>query len=140
MSIAASSTPTASAVIRPRHAGMLRTGLVIAIVISVLNAIPAVAEIGLDGSPWDILVIFLAIFCPVVAVATIVLSVLAWHGRRRPAGAVAVLQLVAIIWLVPPFVLVFVDPIPPASLIAAGVTIALEVVAAWLILRGRSAV
>lgn len=132
-------TPASAARTRPRNAGMLRTGLVLAIVLSVLSAIPAVAEIGLDGTPWDILVIFLAIFCPVVAVATIVLSILAWNGARRPAGWVAALQLVAVIGLLPPFVLVFVDPIPPGALIAAGVSIALEVLAAWLILRGRAA-
>ena len=137
MSIA-SSTAVASVRARggARHPAALRFGLVLATLISILNAIPAVSEIGLDGTPWDVLVIFLAMFCPAIAIATVVLVPFAWNGRRRPAIWIAALQLVAIIGLLPPFFLVFLDGLPVIAPISAGITIVLEVLAAWLIIHG----
>lgn len=127
--------PAAVTSSRPRHPVALRVGLVMAALISVLNAIPAVFDIGLDGTPWDILVIFLAILCPVIAVATLALVPFAWTGRRRPATWIAVMQLVAIVGLLPAFVLVFTDGLPLIAPLSAGITILLEVLVAWLIVR-----
>ena len=121
---------------RARHPVALRFGLVLAALISILNAIPAVSDIGLDGSPWDILVIFLAIFCTVIAILTVVLLPFAWNGRRRPAIWIAAMQLVAIVGLLPPFVLVFTDGLPLIAPMSAATTIVLEVLTAWLILHG----
>lgn len=64
----------------PRRPVSLRIGLALAAAFTVLNAIPAVSEIGLDGSAWDILVIFLAIYCPLTALVTLALVPLAWNG------------------------------------------------------------
>lgn len=121
---------------QPRRPVSLRVGLVMAALFSVLNAIPAVAEIGLDGTAWDVLVIFLAIFCPLSAIATLVLLPLAWRGRRWPAAWVAGIQVGSILALWPPFVLVFVDGLPMIAPISAGITYLLSLLAAWLILRG----
>jgi hypothetical protein len=131
----ATAAPSAAARPRPRHPIALRVGLILAALISVLNAIPAL-DVGLDGSPWDILVIFLAVFCPAIALATLALIPFAWNGRRRPAVWIAALQLAAIIGLLPPFVLVFTDGLPLIAPLSAGITILLEVLVAWLIVHG----
>lgn len=123
----------------PRRPVSLRIGLALAAAFTVLNAIPAVSEIGLDGSAWDILVIFLAIYCPLTALVTLALVPLAWYGRRRPAQWVAGIQVASILTLWPPFVLVFVDGLPLMAPISAGVSYLLALVAAWLILRGMRA-
>ncbi|MCB0910655.1 MAG: hypothetical protein KDB60_03450 [Propionibacteriaceae bacterium] len=120
----------------PRRPRSLRIGLVLAALFTVLDAIPAVSEIGLDGTAWDVLVIFLAIFCPLSALATLILLPFAWHGRRRPAQWVAGIQVASILGLWPPFVLYFVDGLPLIAPISAGVGYALSLLAAWLIVRG----
>lgn len=123
----------------PRHPLQLRIGLALAAVFTVLNAIPAVSEVGLDGTAWDVLVVFLAIYCPLTALATLALVPLAWNGRRRPAQWVAGIQIASVLALWPPFVLVFVDGIPLMAPISAGATYLLALLAAWLILRGMQA-
>ena len=129
----------AAAADRPRHPVALRSGLILAVVVSGLSAIPAVGEIGLDGTAWDVLVIFLAILTPIIALTAIVLLPFAWTGRRTPATVVAVSQLVAILGLWPGVVLYFVDGLPIIAPISAALTIAVEVLVAWLILRGMRA-
>ncbi|NNC13251.1 hypothetical protein HII28_15350 [Planctomonas sp. JC2975] len=124
--------------IRPRHPVALRIGLVLAALVSILNALPAVTDIGLNGTPWDAVVIGLAVLTPAIAIATLVLLPFAWMGNRRPAVWVAALQLVAILGLLPPFVLVFTDGLPLIAPLSAGITILLELLFAWLIVHGAA--
>jgi hypothetical protein len=118
---------------RPRT---LRIGLVLAAVLAVLSAIPAV-DVGSDGSGWDAVAIAVAVLAVVVLLGTLGLLVPAWRGNRRAALGVAVLALVAILPILPAFVLVAAGEIPAMAAAAAGVGLLLQVLAAVLVLRGR---
>ena len=104
----------------------LRICLVLSILGAILAAIPAVAEIGLDGSIWDVVVIALAVACPAVALALIVLTPLAWNARRRPVIGVLVALGVSILTILPAF---FLAPgeVPSEAIVAAWVGLAVTV-------------
>ena len=106
------------------HRVLLRIGLVLAALGSVVSAIPAVAEIGLDGSIWDVVVIALAVLCPAVAITIIVLTPFAWNGRRKPAIGVLVALGVSILTILPAF---FLAPgeVPTEAIISAVVGLVL---------------
>jgi hypothetical protein len=118
---------------RPRT---LRIGLLLAAVLAVANAIPAL-DVGFDGSGMDVVVVVVAVLAALVLLGTLVLGVPAWRGNRRAALVVAVLALVAILPSLPAFALVATGEIPAVAAVAAGVGLLLQVLAAVLILRGR---
>lgn len=101
----------------PRR-GLLRMGLVLSALGSAVSAVPAVAEVGLDGSAWDVVVIALAILCPAIALTIVVLTPFAWNGRRGPTIAVLIALAVSILTILPAF---FLAPgeVPSAGIIAA---------------------
>lgn len=132
----ASSTALDGAAGRARHPARLRVGLVLSVLLAVLSAIPAVSEIGLDGSAWDVLVIALAVVMPAIALATIVLTPLTWTGRRRYAVIVAVGQAVLILQLVIPVALFARGEVPGPVVVVASVSAGLSALAMWCVLSG----
>lgn len=129
-------TPTRPTAV-PTRRRSLRIGLVLAALLAVGGAVPAVAEIGFDGTGWDAVVVLVAIVSPAIAVATLVLVPLAWHGRRGPAVAVIALQLAAILPAVPPF-LHAPGELPASASISAAIGIALNLLAVALVWRGMA--
>lgn len=121
---------------RPQHPIALRSGLVLGAAALILSAIPAVGEIGFDGTGWDVLVAAMAVLCPAAALAALALLPFAWNGRRGPSLWSAGLQLGSIVLLLPPFVLVFTDGLPLIAPLGAAITILLQVLFAGLILHG----
>ncbi len=118
--------------------GLVRTGVVIALVLSIAAAVPAVM-VGFDGSGWDGVVIAVAVLSAGTALATLVLAWWAWRGVRPAALAIAVLQLVGVLPALPAFFLPA-DEVGGAILFASAGILA-NVLAAALILfglRGRS--
>lgn len=113
----------------------LRIGLVLAALLTVAGAVPAVAEIGFDGTPWDVVVVLVAIGSPLIAIATLVLVPLAWHGRRGPSIGVIVLQLLAILPALPPY-LHAPGELPAIAAISATIGIGLNVLALTLVAAG----
>lgn len=130
MSTTASTTTT----FRP---GLLRTGLVLGTLIQLSAVPPATFEIGLDGSAWDVLVVFLAIFAPVVALASLILTVLAWKGAPAPCRWFTILQFISILQCLPAFVLFFVDGLPLIAPITSVIGIGLILLAVFLVSKGR---
>lgn len=122
--------------LRPTRPTVLRIGLVLAAVLAVLDAIPAL-DVGFDGSGWDVVVVLVAVVAVLVLLGTLVLGVPAWRGNRRAALVVAVLAVVATLPTLPAFVLAATGEIPPVAAVAAGVGLLLQALAAGLILRGR---
>lgn len=116
---------------RPRLIA-LRVGLILSILGSILAAIPAVSEIGLDGSVWDVIVIALAIACPAIAVALIVLTPFAWNGRRGPVIGVLIALGISILTILPAF---FLAPgeVPSEAIVAAIVGLLLTLGIMWMI-------
>ena len=116
-------TATSLSATSPRRVP-LRIGLVLAVLGSVVAAIPAVAEIGLDGSIWDVVVVALAVLCPAVAIAIIILTPLAWNGRRKPVIGVLVALGVSILTILPAF---FLAPgeVPSEAIVSAVVGLVL---------------
>lgn len=123
----------------PRKPGLLRIGLVLCALLAVLSAIPAVSEIGLDGTEWDILVIAMAIVMPLIAIATIALVPFGWSGRRRPALLVVGMQGVLLLQLVIPIILFATGEVPLPAVVAATVSAALTVLAMVFVVRGARA-
>lgn len=74
---------------------VLRIGLVLAALLALGGTIPALFDIGFDGTGWDTVVVLVAIFSPVILVGTVVLLPFAWKGRRTPSLAIIGLQLAA---------------------------------------------
>jgi hypothetical protein len=99
----------------------LRIGLVIAALLLISNAIPAVSEIGLTGSGWDVVVITLAIVTPLIALGAVVFGILAWRGARRPAIAVIIMLFISVLTMLPVFFLG--DEVPAAAFVVVGITI-----------------
>ena len=126
-----SAVPTGAA----RRPIVLRIGLVLAIVLSLGGAIPAVFEIGFDGTGWDVVVVLVAIVSPLILVATIVLVPFAWRGRRAPSLVIIALQLAAILPALPPY-LHAPGQLPPEAAISATIGIALNIISAALIALG----
>lgn len=83
-----------------RRAVPLRIGLVLATLLAVAGAVPALM-IGLDGSAWDPIVIIIAVLSGGVALGTLALVAFAWNGRRGPCIAIIVLQIVSILPALP---------------------------------------
>jgi hypothetical protein len=113
----------------------LRIGLVLCAVLLVMSAVPAL-DVGLDGSGWDIVVISLAVAVPAAALATLVLVPFAWRGARRPALAVALVQVVSNLQTVP-VLLLPAGTLPAAAVVAVLGGTVLSLVAAGLVLVGR---
>ncbi|WP_062462675.1 hypothetical protein [Demequina soli] len=112
----------------------LRAGLALAAVLLVVGAIPAL-DVGLDGSAWDPVVIAFAVLAAGMTLATLVLVPLAWHGRRGPAIAVIVIQVVSILPALPAFLLPA-DEAGPTHVAAAAIGIALSLAACALVATG----
>ncbi len=106
-----------------------RVGLVLATALAVLGAIPSLIGIS------DVVSLAIGIFSTGIAVATLVLLVPAWRGRRAPALATAILQLGAILPALPAFFLPS-DEVPAGNVVLAAVGSLLNVLAAVLILVG----
>ena len=87
-----------------RRAVPLRIGLVLATLLAVAGAVPALM-IGLDGSAWDPIVIIIAVLSGGVALGTLALVAFAWNGRRGPCIAIIALQIVSILPALPAFLL-----------------------------------
>ncbi|THG28539.1 hypothetical protein [Naasia lichenicola] len=117
----------------------LRIGLILGVVLLVASAIPAVSDIGFDGSGMDVVVVLLAILMPAMALAAIVLVPFAWSGRRRPSLAFVILQLVSLVPSLPPIVLAVSGQIPVVVLAAVGIGALLTVLSAVLVGRGMGA-
>ena len=113
----------------------LRTGLALCILLTVLPTIPAVFDIGFDGSGWDIVVVVVAVLSPAIMIATLLLVPVAWKGRRRSRIAVAALQVVAMFPALPPFFHPF-GVLSPAASVAALIGICLNALAASLVVVG----
>lgn len=118
-----------------RRPAALHAGLILAVLLLVGGTIPALLDIGFDGTAWDVVVVLVAIVSPAILVATIVLLPFAWNGRRTPSITVVALQLVAVLPALPPY-LHAPGELPPEAGIAATIGIALNLVAAALILVG----
>lgn len=114
---------------------LVRVGLVLAVLLSIGGAIPAVFDIGFDGTGWDVVVVIVAIVSPLILVATVALVPFAWNGRRTPALVIAALQLAAILPALPPY-LHAPGQLPPEAAISATIGIALNLVTATLIALG----
>lgn len=112
----------------------LRIGLVLCAVLLVAAAVPSL-DVGFDGTGWDVVVVVLAVLVPAAAVATVVLVPFAWRGRRRPALAVAWIQLASLLQSVPPLLLPA-GVLPGAAYAAIGAGALLTLVAAALVLVG----
>ena len=140
MSITSTSAAAAvSAAQGPRRPALLRIGLILCALLAVLSAIPAVAEIGFDGSAWDILVVAMAIVLPLIALATVALVPIAWRGRRRPALAIVWMQAVLLLQLVVPLILFATGEVPLPAVIAATISAAITAMAMVLVVKGAQA-
>lgn len=113
----------------------LRTGLVLCMLLTVLATIPAVFDIGFDGSGWDVVVVVVAVLSPALMIATLVFVPFAWKGARRPRIVVAALQVAAMLPALPPFFHPL-GVLPPAANVAALIGICLNALAASLVLVG----
>ena len=102
-----------------RRAVPLRIGLVLATLLAVAGAVPALM-IGLDGSAWDPIVIIIAVLSGGVALGTLALVAFAWNGRRGPCPA----------FLLPA------EETGPGAVIGAVIGIALALAACALIIVG----
>ena len=118
-----------------RRPVLLRIGLVLAALLCLGGTIPAVFDIGFDGTSWDVVVVLVAIASPAILVATVVLLPFAWNGRRGSSIAIGALQLVGILPAIPPY-LHAPGELPPEASIFATIGIALNLVAVVLIMRG----
>jgi hypothetical protein len=118
-----------------RRPVILRIGLVLAALLAVGGTIPAVFDIGFDGTGWDVVVVLVAIISPLILVATVVLLPFAWRGRRAPSLTIIGLQLAAILPALPPY-LHAPGELPPEAAISATIGIALNLVAVALIALG----
>lgn len=116
----------------------LRAGLVLSVLLALGGTIPAVFDIGFDGTGWDAVVVVVAIVSPLILVATLVLLPSAWRGRRTPALAIAALQIAAILPALPPY-LHAPGQLPPEAAISATVGIVLNLFAVALIVLGAPA-
>ncbi len=113
----------------------LRIGLILAAVLTVGGALPAVLDIGFDGSGWDIVVVLVAVASPIIALATLVLVPLSWNGRRGTSIGIIALEIAAILPALPPF---FHAPgeLPAAAPISAAIGITLNLLTVGLIAAG----
>lgn len=102
--MSASPVTAPALVTTPRRLGMLRTGLIIATVFALLGVLPSL-DMGFDGSFWDVVLITFAILSALVAIAAIVCLVLGWNGRRGPAIAACLVQVISLIPSLPAFFL-----------------------------------
>lgn len=127
-------TAPASVTFRPVP---LRIGLVLGTLLALASVPSATFDIGFDGTAWDALVLFLAIFTPAVALVSLVLVPFAWNGARRPCRWFILVQLVSIIASLPAFVLFFVDDLPPIAPISAAIGIVLTLLVVLLVVKGR---
>ena len=115
--------------------GMLRTGLVLAAVYSVLGLIPLFA-IGFDGSGWDVALIVFAVISVVVAAGCIAAAVLGWNGRRVPAIIAVILTIVSVVPSLPAFFLPLAETTaegPGPLLAVSGIVITVVIVALILV-------
>ncbi|WP_448258364.1 hypothetical protein [Microbacterium aurum] len=117
-----------------RRAVPLRIGLVLATLLAVAGAVPALM-IGLDGSAWDPIVIIIAVLSGGVALGTLALVAFAWNGRRGPCIAIIALQIVSILPALPAFLLPA-EETGPGAVIGAVIGIALALTACALIIVG----
>ena len=115
-----------------RRAVPLRIGLVLATLLAVAGAVPALM-VGFDGSAWDPIVI--AVVSGGVALGTLAMVAFAWNGRRGPCIAIIALQLVSILPALPAFLLPA-EETGAGAIIGAVIGIALALAACALIIVG----
>lgn len=118
-----------------RRPAVLRAGLILAVLLSVGGTIPAIFDIGFDGTGWDVVVVLVAIVSPLILVVTVVLVPFAWKGRRSPSLAIMALQAAAILPALPPY-LHAPGELPPEAAISATIGIVLNLIAVVLIALG----
>lgn len=121
-----------------RRPVVLRIGLILAALLALGGTIPAIFEIGFDGTGWDVVVVLVAIVSPLILVGTVVLLPFAWKGHRAPSLAIIGLQLAAILPALPPY-LHAPGELPPEAAISAAIGITLNLIAVVLIALGMSA-
>jgi len=108
---------------------VLRTGLVIAAVLGVLDIAGGVLQLGGGG----LVPIAIAIAMIALGAATVILVPFAWRGTRGAGWAIAGTRGASALLGVPAF---FVPGVPAAAVIAASVGVLLAVVVAALIAFG----
>lgn len=115
-----------------------RLGLMLAVLL-VLLGLPAALDVRASGSGDVEFAIGAAALSAAIAVATVVLLVPAWRGRRAPAVAIAALQFAALLPALPAFVLPR-ELVPVGGVLLAVLGVALNLAAVVLVALDSSAV
>lgn len=119
--------------VRHVHAGVLRTGLVFAAILGVLDIVGGIVQLTASDAMLPVAVAGATLLA---GAATLILVPFAWRGRRRAAWTVAGLRLGSALTALPAF---FVAGVPVAAVVAAATGILLAVAVAVLIAFGLEA-
>ncbi|MGB4778962.1 MAG: hypothetical protein WBP48_11420, partial [Microbacterium sp.] len=114
---------------RRTRRGLLRSGLILAGILAVLDIGAAIVQFG----GGDLFPTVVAVVMVVLGAATLVLVALAWRGSRWAAWTAAGLRLASALTGLPAF---FVEGVPAGAVIAAASGIVLAVAAGALIALG----
>ena len=112
----------------PRMRQMLRLGVVLALLITAVDVIGMIA-VGLPNAPVEVNII-----TTVLAAATVVGAVFAWHGAAWGAWVAAISRGVSALSIIP---IVLVPDAPKDAIPLSVVVVVLTVVAIVLLLAGR---
>ncbi len=135
MSVATDLTSTSTL---PRRRPLsLRVGLFLCLFLPVIATLPAVLDFGLNRTGWDVVVIITAALTSGMTIATVALIPFAWSGRPAPTYVVVVIQLASVLLALPAFVVAFADGLPVLVPVIAAVGILLNLLAAFLVIRGQ---